>query len=77
MDIVIGIFCVQFGFLFFLLLVGRKNADKLAGANNQLIDDVIEEMCDGYCKYPMICTQEKLDEHCDNCPLNELNKIRS
>lgn len=31
----------------------------------------LEAMCDKYCKYPNECdTQEKLDEICNDCPLN-------
>lgn len=33
--------------------------------------EMIEKMCDEYCKMPDICaTQERLDRHCAECPLN-------
>lgn len=34
-------------------------------------NDMVEKMCDEYCKMPDICpTQERLDRHCAECPLN-------
>lgn len=33
----------------------------------------LEKMCDEYCKMPGICeTQEILDKHCNECPMNTL-----
>ncbi len=29
--------------------------------------------CDEYCRFPYLLTQEKLDEKCKECPLNEVN----
>ena len=41
-----------------------------------IIQKVIEEMCNKYCKFPEQYSEEdeeKLyDEHCKNCPLNKL-----
>ena len=40
-----------------------------------IINSVVEEMCDKYCKYPDIYDEDddKLyDEQCNNCPLNRL-----
>lgn len=35
--------------------------------------DALEKMCDDYCKWPMECqTQEQLDIHCEDCPMNTL-----
>lgn len=37
------------------------------------LNKVIEAICDDYCKMPDICeTQERLDRHCAECPLNNL-----
>ena len=34
-------------------------------------NEMVEKMCDEYCKMPDICaTQERLDRHCAECPLN-------
>lgn len=41
--------------------------------NTEKLKDVIEAICDDYCKMPDICaTQERLDKHCQECPLNNL-----
>ena len=38
-------------------------------------NEMIEKMCDDYCKMPDICeTQERLDRHCAECPLNNFPK---
>ena len=40
-----------------------------------ILNSVIEEMCDKYCKYPESYDEDddKLyEERCDNCPLNRL-----
>ena len=38
--------------------------------------EVVEEMCDKYCKFPDMYTGNDEDElyekHCDNCPMNKL-----
>lgn len=37
------------------------------------LTEVIEKICDDYCKMPDICTtQERLNRHCQECPLNNL-----
>lgn len=37
---------------------------------------LIEEICDDYCKYPSAdLSQADLDERCDRCPLNKLHDI--
>lgn len=34
-------------------------------------NEMVEKICDDYCKMPDICeTQERLDRHCAECPLN-------
>ena len=36
-------------------------------------NEMLEKMCDDYCKLPDICpTQERLNRHCAECPLNNL-----
>lgn len=33
--------------------------------------EMVEKICDDYCKLPDICeTQERLNRHCAECPLN-------
>ena len=45
------------------------------------IDDLITDICDGYCKYPEEWDEEKAgiplidSEICRNCPLNRLEKL--
>lgn len=47
--------------------MNRIDRDKLT--------EVMEEMCDNYCIYPRECsTQECLDEHCAECPLNNIGE---
>lgn len=37
------------------------------------LNEVIEKMCDDYCVWPTTCpTQERLDMHCKECPLNNI-----
>ena len=38
----------------------------------ELITQVVNDMCDDKCRYPDSCSNDELDEICDNCPLNEL-----
>ncbi|MCQ2771217.1 MAG: hypothetical protein MJ236_05405 [Clostridia bacterium] len=40
----------------------------------QIILEVVEEMCDKYCKYSdqAKANDDLWTEHCDNCPLNKL-----
>lgn len=39
----------------------------------EIIQEVINDVCDNLCKFPSICkTEEELMEHCDECPLNKL-----
>lgn len=41
--------------------------------DKERLNAVIEKMCDDYCKLPDICpTQERLNRHCAECPLNNL-----
>lgn len=36
------------------------------------MEELIEKMCDEYCKYPEIKTEEELMDICESCPLNIL-----
>lgn len=42
------------------------------------IEEVVEEMCNEYCKWPVLWNPERdggelsESEHCQNCPLNRL-----
>ena len=44
----------------------------------QILEEVVEEMCNHYCKWPDLWDEEAegmelIDsEHCQNCPLNKL-----
>lgn len=39
------------------------------------VSEIKERICDDYCKMVDICeTQERLDRHCAECPLNELQE---
>ena len=44
----------------------------------QIIEGVVEEMCNNYCKWPNLWDEEAEgmelsdSEHCRNCPLNKL-----
>lgn len=41
--------------------------------NSEKLNAVIEAICDDYCKMPDICeTQERLNRHCTECPLNNI-----
>ena len=50
-------------------------ADKQKSVVN-VIEEVMNEVCDKYCKFPEQYTdedEEKLyEKHCNNCPLNKL-----
>ncbi len=48
-----------------------------ANCLEQQVTGVAEKVCDSYCKWPGICgSQEKLeDEHCYNCPIQQLMKL--
>lgn len=38
-----------------------------------VIEEVLEEMCDRYCKYPYeLVDENQLAKICDKCPLNRL-----
>ena len=48
----------------------------------ELLDEIVQEFCVDYCKYPAICEAEKNDpdeaenllyeKYCENCPMNKL-----
>lgn len=40
-----------------------------------LIEEVIEQVCDHYCKYRDVGSQEDLDTICDDCILANLREI--
>lgn len=36
-------------------------------------EDLLSEFCDHYCRWPWVCmNQDRLDVHCDACPLPKL-----
>lgn len=45
---------------------------------SQLLEEVANEICDHYCKYPMLYTSDNesvellVEEHCAECPLNRI-----
>ena len=52
---------------------GQQMAEKTA---TQIIEEVRDEMCNKYCKYPDLWNDENGElcdsEECQNCPLNKL-----
>lgn len=47
--------------------------DKTDGSSVvQIIEAVCDEICRHYCRYAYNGTQDELDEHCNDCPLNKL-----
>lgn len=43
--------------------------------NRDIWDKAVEDICDNYCQMPNICaTQERLNRHCAECPLDRLSK---
>lgn len=41
----------------------------------EVIEEVVTEMCDKYCKYPLMeydYEDEMLEKVCSNCPLNRI-----
>lgn len=39
---------------------------------SEILEEVIVEMCDEYCKYPQLVSEEELYDVCAECPLNRL-----
>ena len=39
-----------------------------------LLQEIADDFCDNYCKYPDRYTDEDkmMEEHCDQCPLNKI-----
>lgn len=50
--------------------MGENNPD--GSSVVQIIEAVSDEICRHYCKYADGGTQDELDEHCNNCPLEKL-----
>lgn len=53
----------------------EENDNKLCLADfvSKTIEEVCEDICDHYCRFPRECdTQEELDSHCQLCPLMRL-----
>lgn len=38
----------------------------------ETVERLLGEMCDQYCHWPFVLSQEALDEKCKCCPLDEL-----
>ena len=38
----------------------------------ELIEMIINDMCDDKCRMPDRCSNDELDEVCDKCPINDL-----
>lgn len=51
---------------------------ELTGKINDILEDMVKEFCDHYCKYPEQWDEEKEgmelceSEICENCPCNKL-----
>lgn len=41
------------------------------GDMDKITTEFAEFICDKLCKYPCVCDQEELDEHCDECKLGK------
>ena len=39
---------------------------------SQILDDVIQEICDNYCRYPREVEGDAIFDICENCPFNRL-----
>lgn len=40
----------------------------------QLVTEAAEQFCDNYCHWPLT-NADLLDEHCKNCPMDQLMKL--
>lgn len=56
--------------------VKGKGGYEMEKTVNDILNEVVEEICDKYCKFPQMYTGENEDElyeeHCDGCILNKL-----
>lgn len=42
------------------------------------LEEISGQLCDGYCKYPtLISDEDKLEEVCMKCPLNQIFELLS
>lgn len=40
------------------------------------VEELQENFCDNFCKYPHICgSQEDLEDKCNSCPLNMISEV--
>ena len=47
--------------------------EKTVGFLRSEWEELKEQMCDEYCCWPTACpTQERLNKHCEECPLNKI-----
>lgn len=39
-----------------------------------LLEEIVNDFCDNYCKYPLVYTDEDemMEERCEHCPLNKI-----
>lgn len=35
-------------------------------------DEIMQVICDGYCRFPFTCTEDQLDDCCAACPIDAL-----
>lgn len=57
-----------------------ENGDTLQDLNENIIEEIKEQICDHFCKYPgeynakdsVLDMQDMINEVCDSCPLNAL-----
>lgn len=43
--------------------------------SREVLEQIKQEICDDYCFYATVShSQESLDQHCEDCPLNRLKE---
>lgn len=54
----------------------KRREDMADMTVSKILEEVIDSMCDKYCKYPEQYKDDNEDDlyakHCDKCPLNKL-----
>ena len=50
----------------------KKMENKSTPTITELLETILFEICDKYCKYPNELEQEELDKKCENCPLTKI-----
>lgn len=40
--------------------------------SEEVLEAVKTTMCDEYCHWPVVSTEEILEKHCEECPMNQI-----